>query len=73
MDSSDIIIQLGMLSDDKSSLIKEDKILIGALNPYNNKNKIDDLIKKNKSFFFRIASQDNKSSIYGYIIIPSKS
>ena len=26
LDSSDIIIQLGMLSDDKSSLIKEDKI-----------------------------------------------
>ena len=51
MDSTDIIIQLGMLSDDKSSLIKEDKILIGALNPYNNKNKIDDLLKKKIKVF----------------------
>ncbi len=51
LDSTDIIIQLGMLSDDKSSLIKEDKILIGALNPYNNKNKIDDLIKKKIKVF----------------------
>ena len=40
------MVQLGILSDDKSSLIKEDKILIGALNPYNNKDKINDLIKK---------------------------
>ena len=31
--SSDIIVQLGMLSDDKSSLMRENQILIGVLNP----------------------------------------
>ncbi len=51
LDSSDIIVQLGMLSDDKSSLIKEDKILIGALNPYSNKEKLDNLIKRKIKIF----------------------
>ena len=37
--SSDIIIQLGLLEDDKLSLIKENQILVGILNPYDNKKK----------------------------------
>ena len=45
--NSDIIVQLGMLSDDKSSLIKENQILIGVFNPYNNKEKLENLSKKN--------------------------
>ena len=45
--SADIIVQLGLLPNDKSSLIKENQTLIGVLNPYNNKDKIDDLIKRN--------------------------
>ena len=44
--ASDIIVQLGMLSDDKSSLIKENQILIGVLNPYDNKDKLESLVKK---------------------------
>ena len=44
--SSDIIVQLGMLPDDKSSMIKENQILIGVLNPYENKNKLENLAKK---------------------------
>ena len=36
-----------MLSDDKSSLIKENQILIGVFNPYNNKEKLENLSKKN--------------------------
>ena len=32
--NSDFILQLGMLTDDKSSLIKESQTLIGVLNPY---------------------------------------
>ena len=35
--SSDVIVQLGMLSDDKISNINENQILIGVLNPYKNK------------------------------------
>ena len=34
--SSDIIVQLSMLSDDKSSSLKENQTLIGVLNPYEN-------------------------------------
>ena len=49
---SDIIVQLGMLSDDKISKIKEDQTLIGVLNPYKNKDKLENLAKKkNQSFF----------------------
>ena len=43
---SNIIVQLGLLSEDKYSLIKEDKTLIGVLNPYDNKDKLDKLRKK---------------------------
>ena len=46
LNSSDIILQLGMLSDDKSAHIKENQTLIGVLNPYNNKAKLDSLLKK---------------------------
>ena len=54
--SSDIIVQLGMLSDEKSSLIKENQIIVGVLNPYINKEKLENLAKKNKSFFIRTSS-----------------
>ena len=46
LNSSDIVVQLGFLSDDKSSLIGENQILIGVLNPYDNKKKLEDLAKK---------------------------
>ena len=47
LSNSDIILQLGMLSEDKSSLIKENQTLIGVLNPYDNKEKLDNLVKNN--------------------------
>jgi len=46
INNSDIIVQLGLLSDDKISLIKENQILIGIFNPYKNKDKIKNLSKK---------------------------
>ena len=49
--NSDVIIQLGMLSDEKSSLIKENQNLIGVLNPYENKKIIDNLSKKKVNVF----------------------
>ena len=49
--SSDIIVQLGMLSDEKSSLIKENQILVGVLNPYINKEKLENLAKKKINLF----------------------
>jgi NAD(P) transhydrogenase subunit alpha len=49
--STDIIVQLGLLNDEKSSLLKENQTFIGVLNPYENKDKINDLVKKNINTF----------------------
>ena len=49
--NSDIIVQLGLLDDDKSSLLKDNQTFIGVLNPYDNKDKIADLVKKNINTF----------------------
>jgi len=49
--SADIIIQLGLLDDDKNSLLKENQYFIGVLNSYENKDKINDLVKKNINTF----------------------
>ncbi len=51
LNNSDIIVQLGMLSDNKSSLIKENQVLIGVFNPYENEDKLKDLSKKKISIF----------------------
>ena len=45
--NADIIVQLGLLSEDKNSLLRENQTFIGVLNPYDNKDKIDNLVKKN--------------------------
>ena len=51
LSSSDIIVQLGMLSDEKSSIMKESQILVGVLNPYDNKDKLESLVKKKIKLF----------------------
>ena len=51
LSSSDIIVQLGMLSDEKSSIMKESQILVGVLNPYDNKGKLESLVKKKIKLF----------------------
>ena len=51
LNGSDVIVQLGLLSDDKISLIKENQILIGVFNPYDNKEKLDNLVKKSINIF----------------------
>ena len=45
--SADIIIQLSLPSEEEYSLIKENKTLIGILNPYINEDKLKNLVKKN--------------------------
>ncbi len=51
INSADIVVQMGLPNDEKLSLFKEGQILIGVLNPYDNKEKIDSLTKKKiKSF-----------------------
>ena len=49
--NTDILAQLTLLNEDKSSLLKENQTFIGVLNPYDNKDKIDNLVKKNINTF----------------------
>ena len=51
LNSSDLIVQLGMLADDKISGFKEKQTLIGVLDPYNNKEKLENLAKKKINLF----------------------
>ena len=51
LSNADIIVQLGLLDDDKSSILKENQTFIGVLNPYDNKDKLNNLIKKNINTF----------------------
>ena len=48
---ANIIVQLGLLSDENNKLLTDGQILIGILNPFTNKNKIDDLIKQKINVF----------------------
>ena len=45
-EKADIIIQLSLPSEEKLLLLKENQSLIGVLNPYQNKDKLDNLVKK---------------------------
>tara|TARA_B110000008_G_scaffold236505_1_gene241850 strand:- start:49 stop:1137 length:1089 start_codon:yes stop_codon:yes gene_type:complete len=51
INNADIVVQLGLLSDNKNTLMKENQTLIGILNPYNNESKLKDLVKKNVNLF----------------------
>jgi NAD(P) transhydrogenase subunit alpha len=51
IDSSDIIVQLGLFSEDKKELLKENQVLIGVLNPFENKEGIEKLVKKKINVF----------------------
>ena len=51
LQSTDLIVQLGILSDKKISLIKDNQTLIGVLNPYENGEKLKNLIKKKVNLF----------------------
>jgi H+-translocating NAD(P) transhydrogenase subunit alpha len=51
LSNADIIVQLGLLDDDKSSILKGNQTFIGILNQYDNKDKLNNLIKKNINVF----------------------
>jgi len=51
IESADIIVQINLLGEDKISLLKSKQSLIGVLNPYKNKNKLDELVKKKVNLF----------------------
>jgi NAD(P) transhydrogenase subunit alpha len=51
LSNADIIVQLGLLSNDNLLLLKENQTLVGVFNPYINKEKIEKLSKKNINIF----------------------
>ncbi len=51
IENADIIIQISLLDEDKTSLLKSNQTFIGVLNPYENKNKLDQLVKKKINLF----------------------
>ena len=51
IENSDIIVQMSLLDEDKSSFLKSNQTFIGVLNPYENKNKLDKLVKKKVNLF----------------------
>ena len=67
--NANIIIQLGILSDEKISSISINQVLIGVLNPYENNDKLKILVEKKLMFFFR--TLPNKSSIDGYTLFQA--
>ncbi len=51
INNSDILIQLGLPEDDKLSFLKENQTLIGTLNTFLNKTKLEALMKKKVNCF----------------------
>jgi len=51
INNADIIVQLGLMPDETNSLIKENQTLIGVFNPFENKEKINNLVKKKINIF----------------------
>ncbi len=49
--SADVILQLNLPSDENLSFFKENQILIGVLDPFSNKEKLESLVKKKISNF----------------------
>ena len=51
IENLDIIVQMSLLNEDKTSFLKPNQIFIGVLNPFENKNKLDELVKKKVNLF----------------------
>ena len=51
IDDSDVIVQLSLPPEEKLAMFKENQTLIGVLNPFTNKDKIEKLIKKKVNSF----------------------
>ena len=51
INSANVIVQLGLPSDEITTQIKKNQILIGILNPYINKEKIESLVKNEINIF----------------------
>ena len=56
------------------SMMSEKQVLIGVLNPYDNKDKLQTLVKKKVDIFsLELLPRITRAQIYGYFILTSKS
>ena len=51
IENADIIIQMSLLEEEKISYLKSNQTFIGVLNPFENKNKLEELAKKKINLF----------------------
>ena len=51
LEDADVVIQMSLLDDSKTSFLKPNQTFIGVLNPYENKKILDELIKKKINLF----------------------
>ena len=51
LEQADVIIQMGLLDENKTSVLKPNQTFVGVLNPYENKDRLDELAKKNINLF----------------------
>jgi len=51
INKSDIVIQLGLPTDENLSYLRENQILVGVFNPYSNKDKLIELVNKKINIF----------------------
>ena len=73
IENSEILAQLNLPSKSTLGNMDQNKIIIGILNPYQNKEELDELVKKkNYMFFVRVTSKNYKSSVYGCAFFTGK-
>ena len=65
--NTEIMIQLGLPEDEKLSMLKENQTLVGSLNAFANRAKLDNLKKKINCFSLEFVTKNNKSTINGYL------
>ena len=51
IENSDVLIQMSLLDETKTSILKSNQTYIGVLDPYENKNRLDELAKKKINLF----------------------
>jgi len=51
IENVDIIIQMSLLDESKTSFLKSNQIFIGVLNPHQNKKQLDELVKRKVNMF----------------------
>ena len=51
IENADILIQMSLIGDDKTDILKPNQNYVGVLNPYENKNKLEELSKKKVNLF----------------------